>query len=68
MQYDELKIYDGPSASSPQLATFSGVPGVDLPPVIPPVVSTGNTMFVKFNTDQTDEKPEVAKGSPWLNS
>jgi len=62
MQYDELKIYDGPSASSPQLATFSGVPGVDLPPVIPPVVSTGNTMFVKFNTDQTDEKPEVAKG------
>ena len=42
---DELKIYDGNSASAPLLATYSGS---SLPPA---VTTTGPSMFLTFTTD-----------------
>ena len=46
--YDSLKFYDGPSASSTLLATFCSV----LPPAAGrTVTSTGSSMFVVFESD-----------------
>lgn len=43
--YDFVRVYDGPTSSSPLLGTFSGT---SLPPTIK---STGGTMLVTFTTD-----------------
>jgi hypothetical protein len=42
---DHVEVFDGNSPSSPSLGSFTGT---DLPP---PVVSTGNALYVSFKTD-----------------
>ncbi len=45
---DEVTVYDGADASAPLLGTFTGN-------VLPPgVISTGNRMFVRFQSDDAD--------------
>ena len=44
VNYDVIYIYDGPSASSPLLASYSGNSAA-------PVTSSGATLFVKFVSD-----------------
>ena len=48
---DFVSLYDGPDANSPLLGQFSGQPAPDEMPV---VVSTGQDMFVRFQTDTSN--------------
>ncbi len=48
---DEVKVYDGNSASAPLLATFSGTS------VPSPVTSTGTVMFVTFTSNSSGTAP-----------
>nr|VZI15898.1 unnamed protein product [Spirometra erinaceieuropaei] len=61
-QYDYLKIFDGPSDSSPLLRTSCGTQ------IPADISSTGNTMTVVFGTDEfghkTGFRARFEKGSP----
>ena len=46
--YDELQIYDGPSASSPLLVTLTG--DLSTPPQ---VISTGSSVWFNFHSDDS---------------
>jgi hypothetical protein len=49
---DEVKVYDGTSASAPLLATYSGIPST-----MPSVSSTGPAMFITFTSDGSTQAP-----------